>query len=89
MLGPALELKEKLRELGFDFPQSSTPIISLTYENEKKHQKLFQLLLQNGIYPSFLNYPGSPPGGHFRFALSSLHSQEHIDLLYHTISMSL
>lgn len=84
----SLELKKKLREVGFDFPQSSAPIISITHENEKKNQKLYRLLLQNGIYPSFLYYPGSPPGGHFRFALSSLHSQEHIDLLYHTISMS-
>jgi 7-keto-8-aminopelargonate synthetase-like enzyme len=81
----SLQLKEKFRQMGFDVPQSVSPIISITHYDEKKNNRLSRVLLENGIYPSFLNYPGSPPGGHFRFAISSIHTDEHLDLLFRSV----
>ncbi len=85
----ALDLKEKFRRLGFDIPRSPAPIISITYYDEENNKRLFQKLMNSGIYPSFINYPGSPPGGHFRFAISSNHTEEQVNLLYETIRSSL
>jgi 8-amino-7-oxononanoate synthase len=85
----SIELKKKFRKLGFDIPLSSAPIISITFYDEEKNNRLFRILIENGIYPPFINYPGAPPGGHFRFALSSNHTPSDIDLLYHTIASAM
>jgi 7-keto-8-aminopelargonate synthetase-like enzyme len=84
----SLALKKKLRRLGFDLPLFPSPIISITFNDEKKNKILHEILLENGIYPPFTNYPGAPPGGHFRFAISSVHKDSQIDLLYETIKSS-
>ena len=85
----SLLIKKKIKQLGLDTPQSPTPIVSITHYDDVKNKRLYQLLLKNGIYPPFVKYPGAPSGGHFRFALSNLHTQEQIDLLYETIESSL
>jgi len=84
----SLELKGKFRQVGFDVPLSASPIISITHYDEKRNKRLYQILLENEIYPSFLTYPGSPLGGHFRFAISSLHTEEHLDLLFRSVLSS-
>jgi 8-amino-7-oxononanoate synthase len=84
----SLALKEKLGRLGFDLPLFPSPIISITFNDEKKNKMLHKILLENGIYPPFTNYPGAPPGGHFRFAISSVHEDSQIDLLYEAIKSS-
>ena len=84
----SLALKKKLRRIGFDLPLFPSPIISITFNDEKKNKILHEILLENGIYPPFTNYPGAPPGGHFRFAISSVHKDSQIDLLYETIKSS-
>jgi len=38
-------------------------------------------LLRRGIYPSLIRYPGGPPRGFFRFALSSEHTHKQLDAL--------
>jgi 7-keto-8-aminopelargonate synthetase-like enzyme len=38
-------------------------------------------LLEAGIYPPFIKYPGRPAQGFFRFVLSSEHSQRQLDRL--------
>ena len=81
----ALELKEKFRRLGFIIPHSQAPIISIIFSDERKNKQLYRMLLENGIYPPFINYPGSPPGGHFRFVISSQHSEEQVELLFETV----
>jgi glycine C-acetyltransferase/8-amino-7-oxononanoate synthase len=85
----SLSLKEKLRQLGFVIPMTPVPIFSISYFDEQKNKHLYQLLLDNGIYPTFANYPGSPPGGHFRFAITSNHTEEQLELLYNTIESSI
>jgi 8-amino-7-oxononanoate synthase len=82
----SIRLKGELRRLGFDLPESPAPIISITFGDEKKNERLRDLLTRRGIYPPFIRYPGAPEGGHFRFALSSVHTRDQIDLLRDTIS---
>jgi 7-keto-8-aminopelargonate synthetase-like enzyme len=84
----ALRVRECVRALGFRVPSSPAPVLSVTHHDTEKNLRLRALLLQRGIYPTFSNYPGSPPGGHFRFALSSAHTEEEIDLLLQTIALS-
>ncbi len=84
----ALRVRERVRALGFRVPASPAPILSITHHDTGKNLRLRSLLLKRGIYPTFTNYPGSPPGGHFRFAFSSAHTEEEIDLLLQTIGLS-
>jgi len=81
----ALRLKTALRGLGFDLPLSPAPIISITFGDEKKNASLRDLLTNRGIYPPFNKYPGSPKGGHFRFALSSAHTGDQVSQLLDAI----
>ncbi len=84
----ALRARERLRAMGFRVVSSPSPVLSVTHRDTGKNLRLRSLLLERGIYPTFTNYPGSPPGGHFRFALSSAHTEEEIDLLLQTIGQS-
>jgi 8-amino-7-oxononanoate synthase len=85
----SVRLKEKFRQIGFDIPQSPAPIVSITYHDEQKNKRLNEILIKNGIYPPFINYPGAPPGGHFRFAITSNHTDAQIYLLYETVRSSI
>ncbi len=80
-----LYLKEQLNFLGIPLPRTPVPIISLTVKQEERKEHLYQLLLDNGIFPSFNEYPGGPEGGHFRFVISSRHTEKQISLLIKTI----
>jgi len=84
----ALRAREHLRAMGFRVVSSPSPVLSVTHRDTGKNLRLRSLLLEREIYPTFTNYPGSPPGGHFRFALSSAHTEEEIDLLLQTIGLS-
>jgi 8-amino-7-oxononanoate synthase len=84
----ALRARERVRAMGFRVVSSPSPVLSVTHGDTGKNLRLRSLLLERGIYPTFTNYPGSPPGGHFRFALSSAHTEEEIDLLLETIGQS-
>ena len=83
-----LRIRERVRAMGFRIPSSPAPILSITHHDADKNLRLRSLLFERGIYPPFTNYPGSPPGGHFRFAVSSAHAEEEVDLLLETIGMS-
>lgn len=85
----SLSLKEKFIDIGFDMPLTTAPIFSITYHNEEKNIRLKEILLKNGIYPPFINYPGAPKGGHFRFILTSTTQDDQIKLLFDTIKSSL
>jgi len=76
-----IAFKAELRALGFAVSETASPISSVTFLDTDKNQALYDQLLSRGIYPSFINYPGCPPGGHFRFTLSSEHSDEQIESL--------
>ncbi len=81
----SMHLKSKLCELGFDIPLFPTPIFSITLNSSDKNDQLYHLLLKSGIYPPYINYPGSPPGGHFRFTISSYHTKDRIEYLFQTL----
>ncbi|MEN8191184.1 MAG: aminotransferase class I/II-fold pyridoxal phosphate-dependent enzyme [Bacteroidota bacterium] len=80
-----LVLKEKFADLGFEMPMTSAPIFSITLNDVEKNKMLKNIFVENGIYPSFINYPGAPPGGHFRFIITSTTTDEQIELLFDTI----
>jgi len=77
----AEQVKPRLRSLGFGVSEGLAPICSVTYGNVEKNRRLGKCLIENRIFPSFIDYPGSPPGGHYRFTLSSAHSDEEIERL--------
>jgi 7-keto-8-aminopelargonate synthetase-like enzyme len=83
-----LAARRRLAELGFPAVDSPAPILSVTHLDVGKNRRLRTLLLKAGIYPSFINYPGSPPGGHFRFTLSSVHTDEEVERLLQAIALS-
>ncbi len=70
------EFKARLR-----LQPTPSPIASVAFGNAKANQKAAERLLDAGIYPNFVDYPGCPPGGHFRLTLSSAHTQEEVDRL--------
>jgi 8-amino-7-oxononanoate synthase len=82
-------LKQKFKNIGFSMPETCAPIFSITCNDVEKNERLKTRCLENGIYPPFINYPGSPPGGHFRFILTSSTTKDQEDLLFETIQSSL
>ena len=44
---------------------------------------------EHGLYlPLIRDYPGSPPGGHFRLTLSSVHTDQDITRLLEAVALS-
>ena len=84
----ALTFKAFLRSLGFRAAAGASPILSVTFFDEARNHTLRQHLIANGIYPSFINYPGCPPGGHFRFTLSGAHTEDQLHALRTAIETS-
>ena len=85
----AISLKSRFKDIGFSMPDTPAPILSITYHDTEKNNRLRELLLQNGIYPPFINYPGAPAGGHFRFILTSSTTRQHEDMLFEAVRSSL
>jgi len=85
----SLGLKARFEAIGFSMPSTPVPIFSITHGDVDKNTRLKRLLLKNSIYPPFIKYPGSPPGGHFRFIITSSTPDEQIDLLFDTVKSSL
>lgn len=71
-----IELFWKL--LGTTGPENRSPIISFAPANPST---LRRKLLEAGIYPPLIKYPGGPANGYFRFAVSSEHSRRQISAL--------
>jgi 7-keto-8-aminopelargonate synthetase-like enzyme len=82
-------MRERIAGLGFPLLASPAPIFSVTYGDEARNLRLRSILEQSGIYPTFSNYPGCPPGGHFRFTLSSAHTDDEVERLVQAIASSL
>jgi 7-keto-8-aminopelargonate synthetase-like enzyme len=84
-----MEVRERLRAMGFVAGSSPAPIISITHRNPIKNARLRLILLEHGLYlPLIRDYPGSPPGGHFRLTLSSVHTDQDVKHLLEAIAMS-
>jgi 7-keto-8-aminopelargonate synthetase-like enzyme len=74
-------VKRELRHAGMDLPDAPGPIIQFLLPSAAKNRRLRRALLAAGIYPSFINYPGAPAGGYFRFVISSEHTQAQLQQL--------
>ena len=83
------QVRERLRAMGFVIGSSPAPIISITHRDTAKNERLRQILLEHGLYlPLIRDYPGSPPGGHFRLTLSSVHTDQDVERLLKAIAQS-
>lgn len=80
--------KPALRALGFRVAEGLAPICSVTFLDAEKNRILGGCLREYRIFPSFIHYPGSPPGGHYRFTLSSAHTDAEIETLYAAVRES-
>jgi 8-amino-7-oxononanoate synthase len=76
-----LHVKTALRSAGLKLPETPGPIVSLVLNDELETALLKRRLLESGIYPPFIHYPGGPAQGFFRFVLSSEHSRKQLDRL--------
>lgn len=74
-------VKTALRAAGVPFAEAPGPIVQILPSNPRQTTRLRRDLLASGIYPPFLRYPGGPPGGSFRFVISSEHTPAQLDRL--------
>ncbi len=75
-------LQNKLRNLGYQVINSSSPIIPVIIGNEKKTLQLSQFLENNGILATAIRPPTVPKStARIRLVLSSQHQPKHIDYL--------
>ncbi len=82
-------VRRRLNAMGFRAGSSPAPIVSLTHGNASRNERLREILLSHGFYiPLIGDYPGSPPGGHFRLTLSSAHTDEDVERLLAAIARS-
>jgi 7-keto-8-aminopelargonate synthetase-like enzyme len=74
-----LRVRARLAKAGLKTNDSPAPILSITFGDDARNGRAAATLAKKGIYPNFINYPGCPPGGHFRMTLSSAHSTEEVE----------
>jgi 7-keto-8-aminopelargonate synthetase-like enzyme len=74
-------VKTRLRRAGIHTPDTPCPIIAVVPRDGDDVPRLKQRCLANGVFPSFIKYPGGPSHGYFRFALSSEHTAAQLDSL--------
>lgn len=79
LVGNADYLKAKLRVANFPLPDFPGPIVPVHLKTPAANHKLKSALLQAKILPPYLQYPGSPAGGYFRFVISSEHTRQQLD----------
>ena len=74
-------VKTALRGAGLEYSETPGPIVPLHLRKESEVAALKQRLLAAKIYPPFIQYPGGPANGYFRFVLSSEHTRAQLDNL--------
>ena len=74
-------VKEALRRAGFALPDNPGPIIPVHPKSRSESESLKRRLLAAGILPPFIQYPGAPKDGYFRFVISSEHSRSQLEAL--------
>ena len=75
------EVRQGLRDSGIGVEDEPGPIISLVPRNAREAASIKARLVKENIYPSFIQYPGGPANGHFRFVISSEHTRDQLDRL--------
>jgi 8-amino-7-oxononanoate synthase len=66
---------------GFGQSGAVGPAVALPVHNRRRRHLLHRALLRAGILPPWIEYPGGPYRGFFRFALSPAHSTSQIQTL--------
>jgi 7-keto-8-aminopelargonate synthetase-like enzyme len=79
-------VKAALRSAGFPVVDNPSPIVSLVPQDAPGATQLSKRLLARGIYPCLIRYPGGPPQGSFRFALSSEHTPAQLEGLIEALT---
>jgi glycine C-acetyltransferase/8-amino-7-oxononanoate synthase len=75
-----------LAALGWELPDSPSPILCLDARSGINLIKLRDGLFKNGVAVEYItNYPSTPPGGALRIALFATHTPHQIDHLLHTM----
>lgn len=82
-------VKSALRTLGAPVAATPAPIVPLIPSHPSQVAEVKERCIENGIFPSFIRYPGGPEGGYFRFAISSEHSRAQVDALINVFRESL
>ena len=77
----AARVKSALRKCGVPLPDAPGPIIPLPECTPAQAKALQRALLAAEIYPSYIQYPGGPANGYFRFVISSAHTRRQLDAL--------
>ena len=72
-------VKTALRAAGFSVPLTPVPVVAINPGNAVRAAALRRSLIGHGVYPSFVEYPGGPAGGYFRFVISSEHSKRQLE----------
>jgi 8-amino-7-oxononanoate synthase len=78
-------VKNELRAAGFPVALTPGPIIMLMPKSARGVSKLKRALLAAGILPPYIQYPGGPASGYFRFVISSEHSPSQLARLVKTL----
>lgn len=77
----SLHFKTWLNESTAIYPLAETPVVAVIAKTVAERQHIFESLLYESIYPSFIHYPGGPGDGYFRLSLSSAHRDDEIERL--------
>ncbi len=78
--------KNSLGKSALPVSDTPSPIIAVMPHDDWHARRLRHVLLEAGIYPSLIRYPGGPESGYFRFALSSEHTPMQLGQLVKVLS---
>ena len=73
------KVKSALRQQGFPVSATPAPIIVCHPSTPAEVAALRERLMARKIFPSFIEYPGGPESGYYRFAISSEHKRRQLD----------
>lgn len=74
-------LRAGLIQAGKQVAAHPGPILAVLPTNQRAGSSLRKALQKASIFPPFIQYPGGPPNGFFRFVISSEHSRKQLDAL--------
>jgi 7-keto-8-aminopelargonate synthetase-like enzyme len=79
-------VRSALRRGGLSLLETPGPIVALRPKHVAAVAEMKLRLLAADIYPPFVQYPGGPVSGYFRFVISSEHNREQLDNLVEILS---
>lgn len=85
LISRTLYARSLLHKAGLAVPQHPGPIIALQPSHAAAVSKAKNTLFRGAIYPPFINYPGGPASGYFRFVISSEHTVAQLNNLADTL----